>query len=68
MDEKYLRRKSSTKEIMETEVKAETAAAILDSRIDLHASLSTQDSGFHSYSIRYRMYLIRKLSISRILW
>ena len=51
--EKYFRRKSSTKEIMETEVKAETAAAILDSRIDLHASLSTQDSGFHSYSIRF---------------
>ena len=58
MDEEYLRRKSSTKEVMETEVKAETAAAILDSRIDLHANLSTQDSGFHSCSIPFSQYRI----------
>lgn len=45
-DEKYLKRKNSTKEMNETEIKAETVAAILDSRLDLHASLSTQDRGF----------------------
>ena len=44
-DEKYLKRKYSTKETIETEIKAETVAAILDSRLDLHASLSTQDRG-----------------------
>ena len=45
-EEKYLKRKNSTKEMIETEIKAETVAAILDSRLDLHASLSTQDRGF----------------------
>ena len=44
-DEKYLKRKNSTKEMNETEIKAEKVAAILDSRLDLHASLSTQDRG-----------------------
>ena len=45
-EEKYLKRKNSTKEMIETEIKAETVAAILDFRLDLHASLSTQDRGF----------------------
>ena len=55
-DEKYLKRKNSSKEITETEVKAEAIATILDSRVDLHASLSTQGRGFDFSLIRLNLY------------